>query len=88
MQLFENKDNTNSSLYHLYLESANYHQICPAAYICMAHGSENCVKFKFQCPSGRFIKIHSFLSISILAKAASILSELVSCGRGTIGHKA
>ena len=38
IQLFEDKDNTNSSLYHLYLEPANYHQNCPAAYICMAQG--------------------------------------------------
>ena len=84
MQLFEDKDNTNSSLYHLYLESANYHQICPAAYICMAHGLRKLCEIQI---SMSISKVYSFL-ISILATAASILSELISCGRDTIDHKA
>ena len=88
IQLFEDKDNTNSSLYHLYLGQWTTTKTSLLHIFVWPRGSENCVKFTFQCPSGRFTRICSFLLISILATVASILSELISCGRDTIDHKA
>ena len=84
MQLFEDKDNTNLPLYHLYLESATYHQMCPAAYICMAHGLRKLCEIQI---SVSIRKVYSFLLISKVATAASIFSELISCGRDPIDHK-